>query len=200
LALFPPSETRFGSLISTLLSAGERADLLRQFRAVQKRKPFYGCNLQSVSELCESTGIFNFLKDKNLQRPLYEDLFQSAWGALEAHALGPYLDKLFAKAIADKSITAWIVANDAIGNAGVKFLGERGIKIPGDVAMTSFDNMPESFQSRLSSYDFNIAGIVQEMIAFIQRKGTGLMQCKSPVVEIEGRIIERESTETTARR
>ena len=108
------------------------------------------------------------------------------------------LEPLFRQALADTSITAWVVANDRTALYAFDFLGQRGVRIPGRISVISYDNSSESLVNNLTSYSFNTSGIAHAMIFHclyprqFKRKRTD--RCR----EIEGLIIERRSTGTAS--
>ncbi len=101
------------------------------------------------------------------------------------------MSPLFAKALADKEITAWIFANDFAATLALDFLKTAGIRIPCDLSVIGFDNSLDAMEYQMTSYDFNTTGIINAMIRYIISPNVIPMQNK---IEVEGAIIERRST------
>jgi DNA-binding LacI/PurR family transcriptional regulator len=80
------------------------------------------------------------------------------------------------KAIADRSITAWICANDEIAIPALNYLSSCKIKVPDEIAVIGFDNHPFAFEAGLSSFDFDIPNIIRQALGFITypNRTTGL--------------------------
>ena len=70
------------------------------------------------------------------------------------------MQPLFDKALLDKSITAWVMANDFAATIAIDYLKERNIRVPDDLSMISFDNTLDAMEYQLTSYDFNNHGII----------------------------------------
>jgi len=98
------------------------------------------------------------------------------------------------KAIANKKITAWVVANDYLGFTALQFLRKRGIGVPRDLSVVSFDDMTESFSSGLSSYNFNVESIVDAMITYLVESNTARgAHIQEGTIEIKGYLKHRQS-------
>jgi hypothetical protein len=116
-----------------------------------------------------------------------------------AQALGApmTLRPLFESALDHRQATAWICANDGVALEALPFLEKQGIRVPHDLSVVGFDNLPvRSLEMRLTTLDFNAAGFVHEMLNFISRPGRSQGYVQPPVVEIEGVIVERGTTGT----
>jgi DNA-binding LacI/PurR family transcriptional regulator/DNA-binding transcriptional regulator YhcF (GntR family) len=96
---------------------------------------------------------------------------------------------LFAKILARSRATAWVFAEEKSALAAVSYLRNRGIRVPGDVAVFGFDNWRENFEHQLPTYDFNMSGMVQRALLLIADAKSFKSQ---PVVnEIDGYVVER---------
>lgn len=71
------------------------------------------------------------------------------------------------KACSQKIPEAFVAVNDATGTMILDYLKSRSIKVPKDTLVVSFDNFFEAIQANLTSYDFNISGVVQAAVGFI---------------------------------
>jgi DNA-binding LacI/PurR family transcriptional regulator len=101
---------------------------------------------------------------------------------------------LFEAAAKRKEITAWILANDSVTDLALDFCIERGIKVPQELWLIGFDDSALALQRRLTSYCFNTFGLVQSMLNHLLRPATFGKLARMKHVEIEGMIVERDTT------
>jgi DNA-binding LacI/PurR family transcriptional regulator len=102
---------------------------------------------------------------------------------------------LFEKALADSNITAWICANDTVALLALSFLRECKIRVPGDVSVAGFDNVPvQALENRLTTFDFNAIGFVHQMLNFIVRPPRPRGHYRHSAIDIEGIVLERGTT------
>jgi len=108
---------------------------------------------------------------------------------MEAH-----LHPMFEQAIAMPAITAWVTANDAIAVCALEFLRARGVEAPGRISLVSFDNSVSAMTRRITSYNFNLPGIVGAAFRHVLRSNHRTQAPRPRTVEIPGAIVERETT------
>ncbi|MBD3322421.1 MAG: GntR family transcriptional regulator [Chitinivibrionales bacterium] len=96
----------------------------------------------------------------------------------------------------DKSITAWICANDGIAEMVLKFLHQQRINLPNDLSLISFDDSPIALDKRLASYNFNVPSVAQLIFQYLLNPGLVRGGRRRKVIEIDGMIVERESVRT----
>jgi DNA-binding transcriptional regulator YhcF (GntR family) len=101
---------------------------------------------------------------------------------------------LFRKALDNRAITAWVMTNDYTATLALDYLKESKIRVPEDLSIISFDNTLDAMESQLTSYDFNLNGIVSIMLRFALRPSSVSTLRGKAVIEAEGTIIERRST------
>jgi DNA-binding LacI/PurR family transcriptional regulator len=96
------------------------------------------------------------------------------------------------KLLADTSITAWIAVNDDLAIKCLMFLHEQGIELPQRLSVVGFDDTPEAFFMGLTSYSFNLKGIVRKLVDTVLTSPAKLKR-ERPVapVEIPGFVSER---------
>jgi DNA-binding transcriptional regulator YhcF (GntR family) len=100
-------------------------------------------------------------------------------------------EPLFVKALADRRITAWVGANDGTAFAALSFLEKNRRLVPRDISVIGFDNAPEAFETRLTTYDFALSAMVHRMLGFIARPERPR---SAEPEEVEGIIVERETS------
>jgi DNA-binding LacI/PurR family transcriptional regulator len=91
--------------------------------------------------------------------------------------------------------TAWIGYNDMTALECIDYLRSRRRRLPQDISVVGFDNTAEASYEGLTSYDFNSAAVMHEMLAHVLAPGR-IRARRSPgqAVEIEGFVAERAST------
>jgi len=98
------------------------------------------------------------------------------------------------KALRDKTITAWLMANDFAATLALDYLKEKNIRMPEDISIISFDNTLDAMEYQLTSYDFNNNGIVTMMLRYVLMPSTIPANQRGKFVEVEGTIVVRRST------
>lgn len=103
---------------------------------------------------------------------------------------------LFEEALAEKGITAWVMANDFAATIAMDFLKEREIHIPEDLSIISFDNTLDAMEYQLTSFDFNNHGIITMMLRHILAPHTitGARRSSRGCIEVDGTLVIRRST------
>jgi len=135
------------------------------------------------TELFRKFGHFSY----NISRYLTE--WNCATGEIY-HRMCP----LFEKTLAVKSITAWVMANDYAATLALDYLKKSKVRVPEDLSVVSFDNTLDAMEYHLSSYDFNLNGIVSMMLRYVLRPSSVSPARGKTVIEAEGAMIERRST------
>jgi DNA-binding LacI/PurR family transcriptional regulator len=85
-----------------------------------------------------------------------------------ATAHGQHSSALFAEAIAKTDCTAWVCPDDNTAIHALPFLKKWGKKVPTDISLVAFDNSLPARELHLSSFDFNMAGMVQQALMMIR--------------------------------
>jgi DNA-binding LacI/PurR family transcriptional regulator/DNA-binding GntR family transcriptional regulator len=134
---------------------------------------------------------------KNKNKPLMMFLENNNRALEELVAMNVHLEimtPLFAKALNNNSITAWVGYNDRAALAAQSFLSEKRIKVPEAISIVGFDDIPQTFGSGLTSYNFNMSRVVELLIEHIlsPRSRRGANQMHS--MELPGFIAERETS------
>jgi len=102
---------------------------------------------------------------------------------------------LFDAALADPSISAWVMANDFAATIAMDYLKEKSVHVPDDLAIISFDNTLDAMEYHLTSYDFNTQGIITLMLRYIVAPHTIKPAARrGGFIEVDGTLVERRST------
>lgn len=102
------------------------------------------------------------------------------------------LEILCNKAISLTEPTLWIMVNDSSAVYAFDFLKLNNRKIPEDISIISFDNIPDAYPLDLTSYNFNYDLLINSILQFIvyPRQDTK----HNSIIEIPGTLTKRTST------
>ncbi len=103
---------------------------------------------------------------------------------------------LLEAALADRSSTAWVCANDLCAIMYLDWLQRHGVRVPGDLCLAGYDNTFEALQRGLTSYDFNFSGMAGVMLEYILEKGDSNLN----KIQIPGEIVCRRTTDISERK
>jgi DNA-binding transcriptional regulator YhcF (GntR family) len=99
---------------------------------------------------------------------------------------------LFEQALRDAAVTAWVAANDMVAIHALDYLGAVKADVPGRIALIGFDNSVEAFQNKLTSYDFDMAGLARHMLAFVLDPHNRTLRNRPAALhELDGFVQER---------
>jgi DNA-binding LacI/PurR family transcriptional regulator len=135
--------------------------------------------------------VLSDLASKKIDADLFTVMREAAIGMALYKADQAQINPLLERAFADKSVTAWVMANDGMAFRALRFLERAGIRVPQDISILGFDNVPESFEMKLTTYDFSLSSIVHRMLWFILHPDLRRGKCSKNLEEVEGVIVER---------
>ncbi len=102
-------------------------------------------------------------------------------------------EPLFAEALAQKDITAWVCVNDDLALIAREFLLRAGANPGGDIALAGFDNSMHARASDLTSYDFNLQQMGYAAVRCLVRPDL-YARAANHANTIEGELMMRGST------
>ncbi len=94
----------------------------------------------------------------------------------------------------DRSITAWVCANDHIAVLITDYWNYYSVPLSQRPALIGFDNSFKSFEQNISSYEFNTSGEIQNMLNHLLYPNSTSLLNGSQEVRLSGKIIERNSS------
>ncbi|MDD5672790.1 MAG: substrate-binding domain-containing protein [Chitinivibrionales bacterium] len=100
---------------------------------------------------------------------------------------------LFERALNNPHITAWVCANDLTAVFAQEFLEARNKRCPADISLVGFDDLFQSFQRNITSYNFNTPMLVYRLIHYFLNPKTDAAFHKKGLIEIPGHIMQRGS-------
>jgi DNA-binding transcriptional regulator YhcF (GntR family) len=110
-------------------------------------------------------------------------------------AIEPALDR----ALAAATVTALVAANDFTASVALDLLHRRGVQVPGELAVVAFDNSELALEQRISSYDFNAAGMAALMVSsIVDPAGVRTSRGNQQDIELEGFVMERATSARSA--
>ena len=101
---------------------------------------------------------------------------------------------LIEKAEMNKSITAWVCANDQVACLIMDYWNHKGVPLKKRPSLIGFDNTFASFERRISSYEFNTRGEVQSMLNHLLYPAQSLFSGNRTSISLRGSVVERRST------
>jgi hypothetical protein len=119
---------------------------------------------------------------------VFAKLYTAMYSRASTYAFEPYLRPFFEKILSQSGATAWVCSDDKTALTALAFLSRHGKKVPGDITVLGFDDWPGDFMAGLSSYNFNMSGMVR-MIADPKS-----MRERALVSEGDGYVVERKTT------
>lgn len=90
--------------------------------------------------------------------------------------------------------TAVVAANDVMAMTAMHQLRRAGIRIPGDMAFTGFDDDKHAADGNLTSYSFNMPNIAASMLHYVLAPEKAAPADRFGVLECRGVLIERATT------
>ena len=108
----------------------------------------------------------------------------------QERVLRPHLQRL----LRQRAVSAWVAANDMTALACRAFLLARGVRVPHDLSLMSFDDSAEAAAARLTSYNFDCASLARMIIAFLLRPSGRRREYTPAVLEPEGFVNVRQTT------
>ena len=106
------------------------------------------------------------------------------------------MEEFFISALQHPEITAWVGANDECAILAYFFLRRNAVKIPDTIALAGFDNSAISYAYGITSYDFNAIAAGNAILQYIFSPAITRLRERQSIIEIPGRLVERESAST----
>lgn len=104
-----------------------------------------------------------------------------------------FLQPLFEKALQNPKITAWVCADDHMAISALRFLRKKGVEVPEKISVVGIEDNFEAIYTNLTTYNFDIRGVVQNMVAFISNHSF-FQEKQGFFLEKNGFLVPRGST------
>jgi DNA-binding LacI/PurR family transcriptional regulator len=167
----------------TVFHGGKSAAILNKAAAVAR------------AELPDIAGAGGQPRDGELLRRLLEDSSPSRYRFMEIYerVLSDELAPLFKQALLERG-DVWVCVNDQEAVQALRFLRHNRTRVPADLGVIAFDNTDEASYAGLSSYDFDMKGLVPRMLDVVLRPGAQLSADVSRRVFVHtGMVVQRAS-------
>jgi DNA-binding LacI/PurR family transcriptional regulator len=114
---------------------------------------------------------------------------------MKRETLREHVEPLFARALRDRDITAWVISNDLTALSALGFLRSRRRRVPQEISVLGFDDIYEAFSAKMTSYSFNLPALMHAMLSYVLRPSSfrGKATHDSPF-EVEGFVSQRGSS------
>jgi len=192
------SQRRLDGILTTFARAGFSRAVTR-FTLDNEQMADFAAQARQSCDISSLIG--NHLKAYRAWRKNAPDEYRRRTDPLFAQPLlyGMYLEgelcremrKLFALALEHENITAWIMSHDYPAIMALDFLREKKVTVPGKLSVISFDDSFDALKHRLTSYNFNIEGMVQAIMRFLLHPDERGLYARKQRVEIEGFLVYR---------
>lgn len=104
-----------------------------------------------------------------------------------------FLQPIFEEALLNPEITAWVCADDLMAISALRFLSKKGVEVPEKISVVGFEDILEAISANLTTYNFDIRGVAQTMVAFISNPS--LFPVKEGLfLEKNGFVVPRQSS------
>jgi hypothetical protein len=100
------------------------------------------------------------------------------------------LQPLLESALADPGITAWVTANDFTATLALTFIKSKGVRVPADLSLISFDDSTQAVRNNFSSYNFNPTALATFILGTI----VGRDPFAGADARVSGFVVNRGST------
>jgi DNA-binding LacI/PurR family transcriptional regulator len=166
----------------------------------RKNRTGYPYSPDEIRALREGVAGIKALARSDVDKKVFNRLCIASVVAAGARLSSMACTPLFKEALTLKNVTAWICSSDGIALSALEFLHSQKVAVPAKISVTGFDNEPvEAFKERLTTFDFNAAGFIPAMLNFLLRPPRFRHLARPAPLEIEGIIIQRETTAPPAK-
>jgi DNA-binding LacI/PurR family transcriptional regulator len=130
--------------------------------------------------------------DQAGERRIYDVLFGALQTMATTTSIQFFREHLFESVLSQNNSSLWICSDDQTAWDAVAFLKARGRRVPEEVAVMGFDDWRESLGHGLTTYNFNMTGMVQRAIHLIRDERE--FKNAKVVSEVDGYVVERRTT------
>lgn len=193
LALLNLSEEELSALHRKRLSGDELRGLLDRVSRIRRTRLVDRLPQDLTADTVRylARGVVGLAKQPH-DRDVYEMEIERLLHIASEKATELYLQPLLDKVLTSCRATAWVFPDAKSALIAVRFLRNHGKRVPEDIAVLGFDNWREDAEQQLSTYDFNMNGIVQQSLLMIVDPKE---RSRRPMVsEVDGYVVERRTT------
>jgi DNA-binding LacI/PurR family transcriptional regulator/DNA-binding transcriptional regulator YhcF (GntR family) len=129
---------------------------------------------------------------QNIDPQIFGILYDALWGMATTEAMQVRRKLIFKNISTAGTADVWICSDDQTAYSAISFLGDIGKNIPRDISVVGFDDWRESLGQGLTTYNFNMLGIVQQALQMILDRN--FLKIKPVISEVDGYVVERRTT------
>jgi DNA-binding LacI/PurR family transcriptional regulator len=184
-------------LISIGRTPSQARDLQRQWDDYRRRGRFerLSGDAEADRSLRRNMSGVKAILDHGFDGDFLERACISIFETAGVRAFRMTLRPLFERALRQTDATAWICGTDGTALEALSFLRGQKVRVPRDLSVVGFDNAPvRAIEERLTTLDFNPMGFVHGMLNFIVRPSRPRGRYRHAPIEVDGVIIERDTT------
>jgi DNA-binding LacI/PurR family transcriptional regulator/DNA-binding transcriptional regulator YhcF (GntR family) len=112
---------------------------------------------------------------------------------IASNSAGQYfLVPFFSNVLQNSTATAWVCGEDKTALWALEYLQSQGKKVPENISLIGFENWREAREHQMSTYDFNMNGMVQQALLMIADEK--ILKSKPAISEVDGYVVERRTT------
>ncbi|MBD3419334.1 MAG: GntR family transcriptional regulator [Chitinivibrionales bacterium] len=193
------SQNRYKGLLETMTTA--HADNTAAAYTLNNPSAIHSTYMNEAQRIGHYPSLNKFYKKWNTKLPQeYREVLDPVFAVTIPHimlAKGEFRRRirgLFAQALADKKITAWVCANDDVGLEAQQFLKLKEVAVPQRISLLSFDNKAQARQQELTSYMFPVRTAAHMALQFILFRSLFGAEHARTAIAIDGMIIGRQTT------
>jgi DNA-binding LacI/PurR family transcriptional regulator/DNA-binding transcriptional regulator YhcF (GntR family) len=178
------------ALYKGLLSPDEVHGLLDRFNQEKWLNLASGMRHAPGMEIIRKTARFlSTLSDRSKNPSHFNHLMEALQYIASNQSIEAYLQPFFQGLFKKTSATAWVCSDDKTALTAVTFLRSMGKRVPEDVSVFGFDNWRAAAEEGLSTYDFNMNGMIQQALMMIL--DDKILKSTRAISEVDGYVVER---------
>jgi DNA-binding LacI/PurR family transcriptional regulator/DNA-binding transcriptional regulator YhcF (GntR family) len=147
---------------------------------------------RSIATVRPIAAFLSDLARKKLDQEIYDLFLETLFTAASHPPFRAYLKPFFKRMYETSTATVWVFADDHTAIKALEFLKKMGKKVPSDISVIGFDDWRESLAQGLSTYNFNMNGMIQQALLIILDEKT--LKARQVISEVDGYVVERRTT------
>lgn len=126
---------------------------------------------------------------------LLQRIFDEGTFIVDGCYISHHFAEVFAEALADRTLTAWVCCNDTLGLEVLRFFKSRRVRVPSDISVVGFDNSDRALLAGLTSYSFSSPTAMRKVLqSVIAPNAACARESLVSPVELDGVVKPRSSS------
>jgi DNA-binding LacI/PurR family transcriptional regulator/DNA-binding FadR family transcriptional regulator len=193
LGLLHLGEKGLGAMLRGRFSEAETLNLLKAMKRLRERKSARrfarGILAGTLHHLALSLAN---LAGRKHDSQTYSHMLDALMFIAGIRSVALLMNPVFAETLKTSRATAWVCSEDATALAALTFLRSRKEAVPDRISVVGFDNWFDAYAYGLSSFDFNMNGMIQQALLMIS--DDKFLKSKPVISEVDGYVVERRTT------